>query len=88
MNRRELKTVLDQEGIDPEAYDLRGGSPNEKYTIESGVGGWFVYYSERGKRSGEKFFVTEDAACRYLLEWLLGDASTRLSTRAEPKTNL
>jgi hypothetical protein len=77
VNIEELQRTLDQEGIDPEAYDLHGGVPNEKYTIENGVGGWFVYYSERGKRSGEAFFGTEDAACRYLLGWLINDSSTR-----------
>lgn len=77
MNTSELREVLEREGIDPDAYDLRGGSPSEKYTIEPGVADWYVYYSERGKRSGENFYTTEDAACRGLLEWLLSDPSTR-----------
>ena len=77
MNCDELREILDREGIDPNAYDLRGGQPNEKYTIESGVGGWFVYYSERGKRTDEAFFATEETACQNLLERLLRDPSTR-----------
>lgn len=82
MNRTKLRYVLDSHGIDPEAYSLSGGHPNEKYAIEQGVGGWFVYYSERGKRTDEVFFGTEDAACRELLKRLTEDPTTRLMKSA------
>jgi hypothetical protein len=77
LNRCELREILDREGVDPNAYELQGGHPNEKYTIEAGVGGWLVYYSERGKRTDEAFFGTEEAACRDLLQRLLRDPSAR-----------
>ena len=77
MNIRELQEALDAAGVDRAAYDLQGGQPNEKYTIERGVGGWFVYYSERGKRTDEAFFGSEDAATQYLFDWIMRDPSTR-----------
>ena len=40
---------------------------------------WSVYYSERGQRSGERIFDSEDEACRYLLNLLCNDPSTRSS---------
>jgi hypothetical protein len=77
MNLVELKAELDRAGVDPEAYSLEGRHLHESYVLERGVGGWFIYYSERGKRTDEQFFGTEDAACRYLFEWVITDPSTR-----------
>lgn len=77
MNRDELQSLLRQQRIDPGAYSLTGGSPNEQYVLSREANGrCAVYYSERGTRSGERSFGTEDEACRYLLRLLGGDPSS------------
>jgi hypothetical protein len=72
-----LRRVLDVEGVDPDAYSLTGGAPSETYVLEPGPGRWSVFYSERGLRTGEAVFHTEDDACRHLLDLLLRDPTTR-----------
>jgi hypothetical protein len=78
VDRSSLKAALDSQHIDPRAYNLTGGLPNEAYTLEQTPSGWSVYYSERGLRSGKQSFTTEDQACRHLLDLLLADQSTHL----------
>lgn len=77
VNRDLLQKLLDKEGIDPSAYSLDGGSPFEAYVLEERAPSWTVYYSERGLRSGEVEFESEDEACSYLLELVLRDPTTR-----------
>jgi hypothetical protein len=79
MNRTELESILRDRKISPLAYSLGGGLPNEKYTLDQVGSRWSVYYSERGQRSGERIFDSEDEACRYLLNLLCNDPSTRSS---------
>lgn len=66
----ELKTQLKELGVPGVLYSLRGGAPSEKYCIEEKDGLWFTYYSERGERTGEKRFSSEDEACNDLLNRL------------------
>lgn len=73
----ELKKVLDEEGVSPNAYSLEGGYPFEQYTINENYGRWTVYYCERGIKRGERLFYSEDEACRYLLSTLLRDPTSR-----------
>lgn len=77
MDRNTLREQLDSIGIDPEAYSLDGGLPVEKYCLEDRRSSWAVYYSERGLRSGERVFTSEDEACRYLLGLLERDPTAR-----------
>ena len=77
MNRETLKALLDNEDIDPNVYSLDGGMPYEAYVLERRSSDWAVYYSERGLRSGEVVFETEDDACSHLLDLLLRDSATR-----------
>lgn len=79
MNRNELETTLRERKVSPLAYFLGGGLPNEKYTLDQAPGKWSVYYSERGQKREERVFDNEDAACRYLLQLLLSDSTTRIS---------
>jgi hypothetical protein len=78
-----LRQFLDREQIDLRSYGLDGpsGLPiqdrEERYFIEQAPSGWSVYYWERGLRSGEQSFVTEDEACHHLLDLLLRDRTTR-----------
>ena len=75
MNRQELETILHAEGISEDAYSLEGGLPSERLCLAAEGGGWVVYYSERGIRSGLRRFSTESAACQYLLNELRDDPS-------------
>jgi hypothetical protein len=84
MNRSSLPEFLDREQIDPRSYGLDGASGlpiqdrEERYFLEEGPSGWSVYYWERGLRSGEQSFDTEDEACQHLLDLLLRDRTTRM----------
>ena len=80
MTISELQQVLDDERFDRSTYSLTGGHPGEAFVLspESGQQ-WAVYYSEHGKRTSEKFFTSEDDACRYFLEWISRYPETRLA---------
>lgn len=43
------------------------GLPNERFCIVK-EDMWQVYYSERGKKAGQKLFETEEEACEYFYE--------------------
>ena len=77
MNKKELKNILDKEGINPSAYCLDGGLPNEQYVLSDDNERWSVYYSERGIRSNMNNFSSEGEACNYILHLLLEDPTTR-----------
>jgi len=77
MDRRALKEVLDADDVDPRAYSLDGGMPFEAYVLERGPSDWAVFYSERGSRSGEVVFRTENDACLHFLNLVLRDSTTR-----------
>lgn len=78
MNARELESVLRDNNVSPEAYCLTGGHPEDRYVLSPEPSGkWAVYYSERGERNQERFFDSEDSACRYLLRIILEDSTTR-----------
>jgi hypothetical protein len=77
MNRTRLQELAKQEGIRDDAYSLDGGLPSERYVLEVAEGGWHVYYSERGLRTGLQTFDTEAEACEHLFEMLLADPTTR-----------
>jgi hypothetical protein len=84
MDRSSLREVLDRERIDPRCHGLDGpaGLPvedrEERYFMEETSSGWSAYYWERGFRSGEQAFGSEDEACRHLLDLLLRDSTTRI----------
>jgi hypothetical protein len=77
MTRDQLKSILTALKVNHQAYCLDGGLPDEKYTLDQVGVKWVVYYSERGQRSGERLFNSEDQACRYMLELLVKDTTTR-----------
>ena len=86
MNRDRLRELARAEGIRDESFSLDGGLPPEQYVLAVSAGGWDVYYSERGERTGLKTFETEDEACASLFESLLKDRTTRDDYRREPRT--
>jgi hypothetical protein len=75
MNLTGLETILRERNVNPLAYSLGGGLPNEKYTLDHIGSKWSVYYSEHGHRNNERIFDSEDEACNYLLDVLLNDSS-------------
>jgi len=77
MNRRSLRVLLEAEHVREDAYSLEGDH-DESMCLEPVAGGWAVYYSERGLRSGERRFETEDEACQFLAARLLADPSNRV----------
>jgi hypothetical protein len=68
----DLARELDRRGVPPSLYCLSGGLPNEQYTIEQAGGRWWVYYSERGCRSGLQEFDSEADACAAFLRDIAG----------------
>ncbi len=78
MNRNSLRDLLQTEHVRDDAYSLDGTLQDESMCLEAVTGGWAVFYSERGLRSGERVFETEDEACQFLAGRLLADPSNRL----------
>ncbi|WP_294472419.1 hypothetical protein [uncultured Intestinimonas sp.] len=63
-----LKNKLDEIGVPPDLYSiLTGGLLNERLCIVR-EGLWQVYYSEHGKKAGQKFFEAEEEACEYFCD--------------------
>ena len=67
MNRMELKSILEKEGVAKNLYSLYGGLPSESYCLDKQNNKWEVYYSERGSKTDLEIFDTEDVACQYFL---------------------
>ena len=90
MNREELKILLDNNNIKPGVYNIYGLKNYNAYGLQRVVaddqtvldrdrGKWVVYDYERGQKFNEKSFDAEDEACKYLLQWILDDPSSRLN---------
>ena len=78
MNRTGLQALLDAERVRANSYSIDGGVQDESMVLEEGTTGWIVYYAERGLRSGERLFATEEDACDFLARRLLTDPSNRI----------
>ncbi len=72
MNREILKKILEQNGISPELYNLNGvGRTDERFCIDWTDNQWHVFFSERGKRTTDEVFKTEEEACIFLYNQLI-----------------
>jgi hypothetical protein len=79
MNRTHLRALLATEGVDPNAYSLAGGLPEDRYCLEQlSRGRWRTYFAERGIRRDEREFDSESAACEALAKLILADPTTRI----------
>ena len=67
MNKHELEQKLNDLGIDPDSYSLNGECMNETLCLENNYGRWSIFYSERGLRTNEEIFDSEDKACNAFL---------------------
>ena len=74
---RRLQAVLAGFGLGPDVVQY-SGLPNEAFVIEPHAGGWRIFYSERGVRTGEAWFEHESEAVDAFLELLASDSSIRL----------
>lgn len=71
MNIKELKKALKKAKVPTEFYNLNGkGRDDERICLIVEKEKWVVYYSERGVRTTEFFFDTEEEACKYIFETL------------------
>ena len=77
MNRADLRLLLEAEGVPVDAYSLGGQISDECLCLRIVEGGWTVFYSERGGRSGAMNFDTEDEACDYMATRLLAASSDK-----------
>jgi len=75
MKISELPGYLAAKGIRLDAYFLNGTDTTEAYCIEHGPQGWSVFYFERGLRSSEIVFDSENEACAELIRQLESDRS-------------
>lgn len=85
MDRAEAVRILTEAGVDPGAcwFDW-GDPPGEGFVLSAATGGgWTVYYSERGSRSDEHTFESEEEALRHLVGRLL--RLHRPNTRGGPR---
>jgi hypothetical protein len=78
MTRADLEQLLSQERVRPDAYSLYGEVPDECLCLLPEPGGWTVFYSERGERTGPRHFETEAEACDFIAMRLLADPGNRL----------
>ncbi len=69
---------LEEEGVDPGAYDFDGSQQDEVYCLERQAAGWVYYYRERGIHRDELVFTSEDEATRHFLDRVLKDPTTRV----------
>ena len=72
MKKQQLEQRLSNKNIPIHFYSLKGGLPNEALCLNENNGKWEVYYSERGIKTGLKTFQSEEDACDYFYDDLLG----------------
>ena len=61
-------------------YEMTNPPTDEQYVLDKAGEKWRYYYYERGLRSVEQLFDTEDEACRHLLRQIIADHYTRISS--------
>lgn len=81
MNIMDLQNQLNALNISHELYNLSDGFPNEAYCFHQTNAGIEIYYSERGKKRGAKFFLSENEACHYFLEKVVSYANKAQNSR-------
>lgn len=78
MDQSELNRKLIINNVDQRSFSLAGTIKDESLVLESsGLNTWVVFYSERGLRTGEKYFGSESQACEYMLKTLLRDPTVK-----------
>jgi hypothetical protein len=78
MMRTDLESLLARERVRPDAYSLHGDVRDECLCLLPELGGWAVFYVERGGRTGPRHFETESEACDFMATRVLADSGNRL----------
>lgn len=72
MNREILEKKLKMAGVPHYIYNLTGkGGRDECLCLEKIQDKWSVYYLERGIKTTNEFFDSEDDACQFLYTQLM-----------------
>jgi len=71
MNIKNLKIELKNNNVPKDSYTLLSSPQDDSLVLERNEGGWYVFYCERGLRTGEKFFSVEGDACKYFLSMII-----------------
>lgn len=72
MNKKELKKQLEILKAPKNYCSLNGIELPDRIILTKESGKWLVYYfSERGERSSEKYFSTEDEACQFIYDHMV-----------------
>lgn len=67
----ELRDALTERGIPPILYNLDGnGRTDERFCLEYINSEWRVYFSERGIKTTNEKFSSEEEACQFIYEQL------------------
>jgi len=78
MNTKELLLELKKKNVLSIAYSIAGlTSPphDEQYVLTKKDGSWVIYFDERGERTLEEYYLSEDEACKAFLAIILSDHS-------------
>ena len=71
MDKKEFKRRAQKRGIPDFLYNIDGnGRDDERFCLVYDNEKWNVYYSERGCKTTNIFFNTEDEALQYMLNEL------------------
>lgn len=71
MNKNELRDALMNIGVSSFLYNLDGnGRTDERFCLEFVNDEWGVYFSERGIKTMNNKFLSEEEACQFIYEQL------------------
>lgn len=72
MKRNELEKKLKENGVPTSLYNLDNvGRTDERFCLMYDNNHWNVYFTERGIRTTDLKFSTEEEACQYVYEQLV-----------------
>ena len=72
MKQKELEKELKKAGIPENLYNLDGtGRTDERFCLENINNKWYVYFIERGIKTLNEEFESEDGACQFIYKQLL-----------------
>lgn len=72
MTREMLEKKLKIAGVSDYVYNLTGyGKKDDRLCMEKIKDKWSVYYLERGMKTINEFFDSEDEACQFLYDQLM-----------------
>ena len=71
MKKGELKKTLIQNGVPEDLYNLdETGRNDERFCLEKRADKWHVYFMERGIKTTNEKFDSEEEACQFIYQQL------------------